>query len=107
MVGYIYMTTNLVNGHKYIGKRKKDYFDTKYKDSGKLLKQAIMKYGWDNFKCELLEECETVDILNDREKYYIKLYDAVNSADFYNIATGGEGCGLPGKVLTQEHKNKI
>lgn len=45
MYGYIYETTNLINGKKYIGKRVKPKFDGNYKGSGKVLKHAIEKYG--------------------------------------------------------------
>lgn len=41
--GFIYITTNLINGKKYIG-QKKGYNDT-YLGSGKILKLAIKKYG--------------------------------------------------------------
>ena len=46
MFGYIYMTINTVNGKKYIGQHKSSEFEgNKYLDSGKILKQAIEKYG--------------------------------------------------------------
>ena len=71
MVGCIYLTTNLVNGKKYIGKRQSSVFDVRYKGSGKYLKNAINKYGWDNFSCEVLEWCETIEDLVNAEKRYI------------------------------------
>lgn len=55
MIGYVYLTTNLINGKKYIGMHKKDYFDENYKGSGKILWYAINKYGWENFKTEVLD----------------------------------------------------
>lgn len=61
MIGYVYLTTNLINGRKYIGMHKKTYFDENYKGSGKILRQAFDKYGWENFKCEVLEWCETYE----------------------------------------------
>lgn len=91
MIGYIYLTTNLINNKKYIGKRQKSKFDESYKGSGKHLQLAIKKYGWDNFSCEILKWCETVEELNISEQYFIKLYDAVNNPNFYNIAKGGDG----------------
>lgn len=91
MIGYIYLTTNLINNHKYIGKRQKSKFDESYKGSGKRLQAAIKKYGWENFSCEILKWCETVEELNKSEKYFIALYDAVNNPEFYNLACGGDG----------------
>lgn len=70
MIGYIYKTTNLINGKLYIGKHKATVFEPdKYKGSGKLLLRAFTKYGKENFKCELLETCETVQELNEREQF--------------------------------------
>lgn len=93
MQGFIYMTTNLVNGMKYIGKceyaRLNGWED--YLGSGKILKQAIKKYGKDNFHRDILIEATTAEELDKLEQYYIGLYDACNSNEFYNIATGGDG----------------
>ena len=91
MIGYIYLTTNLINNHKYIGKRQKSKFDESYKGSGKRLQAAIKKYGWENFSCEILCWCETLEELNRSEKEYIALYNALNNSDFYNLAEGGTG----------------
>ena len=68
MYGYIYLTTNLVNNKKYVGMHKSAYFDPDYKGSGKILWQAIRKYGWENFKVELLVECETPEDLYKSEE---------------------------------------
>lgn len=90
---YIYMTTNLLNNKKYIGKRKcccEINLDD-YLGSGKILKNAIKKYGKENFIKDILEICENEKICNEREKYWIALYDATHNDEFYNIASGGDG----------------
>lgn len=91
MYGYIYLTTNLVNNKKYVGMHKSAYFDPDYKGSGKILWQAIRKYGWENFKVELLVECETPEDLYKSEESEIKVRDAVSSPEYYNIKQGGNG----------------
>lgn len=85
MYGYIYMTTNLINGKKYIGQHKSFEFDENYKGSGHALKTAIRKYGKSNFEVKMIEECKDLNDLNDREAYWITYYNAVESNDFYNI----------------------
>lgn len=89
MYGYIYKTTNLLNGKIYIGK-KKGKFTENYKGSGKYLKNSINKYGEENFKVEVIEYCETLEEQNKKEKYWITYYKNQN-AEIYNIADGGDG----------------
>lgn len=95
MIGYIYCTTNKINGKKYIGRHEASEFEPeKYIGSGTLLIRAINKYGRENFSCELIEACETVQSLADREKYWIEFYDATNNPMYYNLSEGGLGsCG--------------
>lgn len=104
MYGYVYQTINLINGKKYIGKHKSNVFDESYKGSGVYLSRAIKKYGWENFKCELIQCCDSKEQLNNAEVYYIQKYDAVKDNNYYNVATGGEGgdtfSGMPEHLST-------
>lgn len=113
--GFIYITTNLINGKKYLGKRSyKDYSDGKkkwknYLGSGKLISRAIKKYGKENFKREIIDEAETYEELNELEKYYIRLYNCTDSDEWYNISEGGDG-GVslkPGMDGYEEWKENI
>ena len=74
--GYVYKTTNLINNKIYIGQHKwtGHEIDPKYLGSGKILKEAIKTYGKENFKCEILEWCESFDELNKRERYWEKFH---------------------------------
>lgn len=95
--GFIYLTTNLVNGKKYIGQHKiTNHYgdDDNYLGSGKILKQAIDKYGRENFVREILDYAYSRDELNDKEQCYIASYHAVEDDEFYNIKSGGEGGGV-------------
>jgi predicted nucleic acid-binding Zn-ribbon protein len=59
--GYVYRVTNTVNGKTYVGKRyyssDKNKLWNSYLGSGDLIKKAVLKYGKDSFKKELLLEC--------------------------------------------------
>jgi len=115
----IYKTTNLINGKFYIGKDSKN--NPYYLGSGKILKQAIKKYGKRNFKKEILEFCSSFEDLNIKEKYWIKTLDAQNLSIAYNIKEGGDNNpilnieirneklskALKGRVLTKEHRKNI
>ena len=106
--GYIYMTTNLINGKKYIGQHASSTLDENYKGSGTLLRKAVCKYGWDNFKVELIEWCSSQEELDEREIYWIKFYDAVNSDEFYNLQTGGtNGSSRRGSKMSDETKLRM
>lgn len=108
MYGYIYLTTNLVNGKKYIGMHKSCQFDPNYKGSGKILWDAIYKYGWDNFKVEILCECATKEDLLSAEKLEIDNRQAVTSREYYNIAQGGQGGDtITGKPDYLEYCNSL
>lgn len=93
MYGFIYITTNHINGKRYIGQKKYDKEGRwkNYLGSGIVLSRAIDKYGVENFSKEIIEECNSKKELNEREKYWIAYYNAVDSDDFYNIAAGGDG----------------
>jgi len=89
--GFIYITTNLVNNKKYIGKKKFNNRWETYLGSGVLLHKAILKYGKENFKREIIKYSDTTDELNKAEILFITKYEAVNDNSYYNIASGGEG----------------
>jgi predicted transcriptional regulator len=90
MYGYIYITTNLINGMQYIGKRKGEFFP-KYLGSGLRLKKAIRIHGRKNFSVEILSIEDNKESLDLAEIFTIAEFDAVNSSYFYNIASGGSG----------------
>jgi group I intron endonuclease len=93
---YIYKTTNLTNHKVYIGKSEK-IFDGTYYGSGILLWKAIKKYGIENFSVEVIESCQCVEELNEREIYWINFY----KENSYNIANGGDG-GWTTRFYTEE-----
>lgn len=108
MYGYIYLTTNTVNGKMYIGQKASSLFVESYKGSGTLIKKAFLKYGWENFKVEVLEWCSNQDELDAREIYWINFYDAVNSNNFYNLQSGGSvGCSKKGSKRSERFKSKV
>jgi len=78
----IYQTTNLITGIKYIGKDKNN--NPNYIGSGADLKIAIKEYGKHNFKKEIIEHCNSIDHLIERETYWLNYYDVENNPNFYN-----------------------
>lgn len=87
---YIYLTTNLINGKKYIGQHKGKPND-KYFGSGTTILKALKKYGKENFQKEILCYCNTREEADEQEKYYIAKFNAVEDENFYNNSEGGTG----------------
>lgn len=107
MYGYIYKTTNLINGKIYIGQHKSKVFDQKYKGSGMIIRLAFDKYGFDNFKTEIIEWCNTFEELNQKEEYYIEYYNSRNEKIGYNIRIGGIQSRMSESSREKIHLNSL
>lgn len=108
MYGYIYETTNLTNGKKYIGQHHSNSFDNSYYGSGHYILDDLKAFGKANFKVKLLEECYNQEDLNKKEKYYIKkLRDNYPLDLIYNIADGGQTGWIYGSRHSEITKERI
>ena len=58
MTHYVYQITNLINNKKYIGKHSGELNDS-YLGSGENIKNAIKKYGKENFRKDILYIAQT------------------------------------------------
>lgn len=105
------MLTNTVNNKKYIGQTIQPFENRlaqhKYKSKAENLPlyNSIKKYGWDNFKKEIIDHAESKDDLCEKEIYYINKYDTVKNG--YNMTLGGEGTVSFGRSLNAERVVKI
>lgn len=98
MFGFIYITTNIANNKRYVGKCTHENpikeFGNVYLGSGVIIKYAIKKWGRSNFKREILQVCQNEDELNIAEEMWIdKLLPE------YNIESGGWG-GISNRLKT-------
>ena len=113
MYGYIYKTTDLTNNKIYVGQHKSSEFDTSYYGSGVIIKKLLNKYGSDRFICELLEECQTEDQLNEREIFWIDKLNCRDKNVGYNLASGGSfgdsgyHLGMLGKSQSDYQKQQV
>lgn len=106
MYGYVYMTQNKVNNKRYIGQRVGE-FDKNYHGSGKVIKQAIKKYGEESFDTVLLEVANSKEELDSLEKKYIEKFNALYRDDFYNIHEGGTGGNTKAGYSYEEYQELI
>lgn len=74
----IYRWTNLKTGFTYVGssvnlgRRLSYYYYSSLKSKNMIINKAISKYGYSNFKLEILEYCKSEDCIK-REQYYLDL----------------------------------
>ena len=93
-LGLIYKFTSPSN-KSYIGKTVQSFSKRMCQHKTKssrctALKNAINKYGWAEMKREIVEENIPEDQLDQREKYWIKMYNTI-APHGYNLTEGGEG----------------
>jgi len=91
----VYKTTNLVNGKIYVGQHKQKanfgpYDFDGYLGSGKLLKEAIEKYGENNFIRETLFAFDDISECANKEKEIVNDRFVVDR-NTYNLMIGGMG----------------
>ena len=74
----IYKYTNKLNGKIYIGQTVRtleERLKEHIRKNKTIIDKALNKYGVDNFEIEILHKCNDVNELNEKEIYYINLYN--------------------------------
>jgi group I intron endonuclease len=113
---FIYLATNVVNSKVYVGKTETNIKKrwSGHKTSARTRREgdygrfhrAMNKYGFDNFKIELIAKYETEAEMMAAETYYIDLYDSTNPDKGYNMTRGGE-IGAKGYRHTEEARQRM
>lgn len=106
----IYLATNKLNDKVYVGQTIKSlqnrinrHLYRTIKTNSKLsFHCALRKYGIENFEFHILENCNSIEMLNEREKFYIKEYNSFKKKYGYNSTTGGNNF-----FLSEDAKRKI
>jgi group I intron endonuclease len=95
----IYMFKNKVSGKIYVGKTKGS-LENRVQEHLKIMNKsktifhkALRSYGMKNFVVSVLEICDSLERLNEREVYWIKTLETINPRG-YNLVKGGNG-GFP------------
>lgn len=97
MASGVYCYKNLINGKIYVGrtkdlkKRKREHEWCYSHDNNrynKYLYKEMRIYGLNNFEYSVLEYCDESK-LDEREMYYVSLFDSSNEDKGYNLNRGG------------------
>jgi group I intron endonuclease len=113
-MGFIYKITNQISKKCYIGETMEANPEERWKGHKyaiskgvgcPALRDAVIKYGLENFTFEVLIICFDEDRFT-HERHYIKKYNSV-VPNGYNILEGGAGGGFKGKHHTPEIIKKI
>ena len=104
---YVYQTTNLINGRYYIGKHNGNV-DDDYLGSGKAIKEAIKKYGKENFTKDIIGTFQDEEQAYRYERLIVSY--CIKDSKCYNIAEGG--CGITSEARKkdwekEEYRQKI
>lgn len=92
----VYKHTNQINNKVYIGLTSYNNPEKRWGINGEKYKtctyfyHAILKYGWNNFSHEILENNLSQEEAYKKEKYYIDLYNSNYEKYGYNLTSGGE-----------------
>lgn len=105
---FIYMHKNKQNGKMYIGQTKslKDRWKASAYDNCTRFYNAIKCYGWDNFQHIVLQEGLTLEEANQKQTYYIQLYNTTNQNFGYNLSKGGDNKQFLSQETFQKLSNK-
>lgn len=101
----IYETKNLITGRKYLGKHKTSNPDDSYLGSGLKLKEAVKKYGKENFSKKVLFVFDNRKEMDDKEAELVT-QEEVSNSEYYNMCLGGSGgFGMIGKTQSNYQKS--
>lgn len=84
MYGYIFLTENLTNGKKFIGKYASVNFDRKHFGMNPGVLSDIEKLGDSKFTVKMIRACETKPEYEAAYTAMLEQYGALSDSNFYN-----------------------
>lgn len=102
----IYQISNTVNGKIYIGAHSTENINDSYMGSGIAIRQAIKKYGAENFVKDILHVFDTREEMYEKEREIVSL-DFINRPDTYNMGVGGRGAPMALIGWSEEQRKLI
>lgn len=88
MIGYVYLIHCNITNMDYVGLHRSNKFDKNYWGSGSYIKNAVNKYGKENFEQYILLEADDDEELNSFEYQMIEQLETMYP-NGYNLVEGG------------------
>ena len=121
---YVYVIVNKINLKLYFGSHswEGEGLDPSYYGSGKIIKQAVKKYGKDNFIVYPIKFYNSVEECRQAEEELLTRYDIANNIYCYNIKNAAVGWtseditdeirqklsrAMKGRTLSEEHRKNL
>lgn len=112
MTSGIYLITNNINGHMYVGgsidiERRIREHKRGADANTQAIDRAILKYGKENFSYQIITELpHDWKIIGEHEDYWVKFYNTFKDKHHYNLKGGGAS-GYEGNIHSEETKRKM
>lgn len=100
---FVYLSTNKINGKKYVGDHSTNNLGDGYFGSGKYFLRALKEYGKENFEIKILEFFSSKEEAFNAQERYIKEHNTL-FPDGYNLDSKG---GFHYQILSENTKNKM
>ena len=124
--GFIFLAVNMISGKVYVGQtirtiekewgeifadgkalRKKRQADPTKNMYERYIHNAIAKYPDDVWNLQLIDIAYNKTELDDKEQFYIKIFDSMNPKCGYNMTTGGTTGGKLSPVVKEKVRNSV
>lgn len=108
MISGIYLITNKINNHMYVGgsidiERRFREHKRGADANTQAIDRAILKYGKENFTYQIITELPADwEVITKHEKYWIKFYNTFKNTNHYNLTNGGDFF-----IMSPESRRKI
>lgn len=102
----VYKITNKINGKIYVGVHSTDIVNDSYMGSGSHIKNAIKKYGVENFEKSIIKFCDSESEAYELEKTIVTP-EFILLHNVYNLREGGDRYNGGRFLWTDEQKENL
>jgi group I intron endonuclease len=105
----IYKIENKINGKIYIGKTHRvlsSRIRAHVYENKSYVQRALNKFGLQSFEISVIDKADTAEILNEKEKHWIKIFGSKFPYG-YNLTDGGDGLVNPSEETRRKMRTML